>query len=337
MAAPIWRDRFVTLGSGAQYYDYEIRLGSAAGATIYSGRAWARPGAADVVVRINDICADYLQTQLPAHAGGGWTSFEVAARFVTLVGGVQKDDVTFYADWSYNPAWNVAAMGLSDPVRRTIDPRMWLLVSQIDASQINVLLTFGNGQTATVVVAVARSADFNNDFNLDFSQSESGAKSGAVAIDLTPWDDLAAVTIGGQMWRVAPICARYALYYVNAYGGWDFLAVEGAVKEGYDLERHTTRQDYDNGDPAARGIRDYAIGVTPSWSLSTGLLSDDESGRMHHLLASTNVYLYDLADGTFRPVVLTDTRHEVQTYQGNGRQPNNYMFTAQLAQDRIRR
>ena len=44
MAIPIWKDKEVTLGSGASY-DFEIRLGSSSGAAIYAGRAYKRPGA----------------------------------------------------------------------------------------------------------------------------------------------------------------------------------------------------------------------------------------------------------------------------------------------------
>ena len=103
------------------------------------------------------------------------------------------------------------------------------------------------------------------------------------------------------------------------------------------LVRHTTDVDYDNADGSARGRRDYAIDVTPTWTLRTGILSDDESQRMHHLLASTEVYLQDLSDGTFYPVVLTDTEAPRKTFKSNGRQVNTYAFTAQLAQQRIRR
>ena len=58
---------------------------------------------------------------------------------------------------------------------------------------------------------------------------------------------------------------------------------------------------------------------------------------MHHLLNSTDIYLYDTESRLACPVVLTDTATEYKTYRGNGRKLVSYEMTAQLAQDRQRR
>ena len=94
---------------------------------------------------------------------------------------------------------------------------------------------------------------------------------------------------------------------------------------------------YDNNSPLARGRRDFVIERTPSWMLRTGWLADDESLRMHHLLASVDVYLDDLADGAAYPVVLTDAEAPRKTYRTEGRRMVGYEFNAQLAQERVRR
>ena len=77
--------------------------------------------------------------------------------------------------------------------------------------------------------------------------------------------------------------------------------------------------------------------MAPAWTLRTGILTDGQSARMHHLLNSPQVYLCDLDEGRFFPVVLTDDTHDRQSYKGNGRRPNQYNFNAQLAQERFRR
>ena len=61
MAIPIWKDKFVTLGSGA-YHDFTVYAGPTnLASVIYQGRAYKKPGEANVMVRVNDICADYLK------------------------------------------------------------------------------------------------------------------------------------------------------------------------------------------------------------------------------------------------------------------------------------
>jgi len=337
--APIWKDRLVKLATSGAYADYEIRLDSTSGALLYSGRSYPRPGQTDIYARINDVCASYLGATLPDFANR-FTSMRVSATFVVKVGNTQKDKVTFVNDWSYDPskAWS-SSKCLSDPVVPDLDPRQVLFFSVLSgATSVSVTLTYIDGTTATVAVPVAFTADFNDDFNGDFAQVNDPSKSGTAILDLSAFSGLRSVTFLGITLPVRPSgCARYVAAYVNAYGGWDTLILDGEPSRTDALVRHTTDVDYDNADGSARGRRDYAIDVTPTWTLRTGILSDDQSLRMHHLLASTEVYLQDLSDGTFYPVVLTDTEAPRKTFKSNGRQVNTYAFTAQLAQQRIRR
>lgn len=335
--APIWKDYFVTLGNG-DYYDYEIRKDSTSGAVLYSGRAYKRPGADSVQVRINDVVADYLREQLPALVNSGFTSFALALTVCVAVSGTAKATETFYNDWSYDPTFNPATMPLSDPVRATLDPRQRLIFSTLPASSLTATLTFRDGTTAQVIDQIARSADFNNDFNADFSQTATNPQGGAAILDLSQFTGLASVSIGGQTWAVLDnACHKYAVYYVNAYGGWDSLLLDGSTTRRDALARHTTKMDYDNRQQTARGTKDYAIEVSPAWILRTGILTDEESGRMHHLLNSQDVYLCDLSTGAMHPVVLTDDETPHKSYEGNGRTLNQYTFNATLAQQRLRR
>ena len=337
--APIWKDRIVKLASWSDYADYEIRLDSTSGPLIYSGRSYPRPGQTDIFARINDVCADHIGAELPDFANR-FTPMRVSATFVVVVGGTQKDLVTFVNDWSYDntKAWASGAH-LSDPIVPDLDPRQVLFFSILSgASSVNVTLTYIDGTTATIVVPVAFTADFNDDFNGDFAQSNDPSKSGTAILDLSAFSGLRSVTFLGLTLPVRTSgCARYVAAYVNAYGGWDTMILDGEPSRTDALVRHTADIDYDNTDGAARGRRDYAIEVTPTWTLRTGILTDDQSLRMHHLLASTEIFLQDLSDGTFYPVVLTDTDAPRKTYKSGARQVNTYAFTAQLAQGRIRR
>jgi hypothetical protein len=338
---PIWKDYPVTLGTGSSY-DFEIRLDDSSGAVIYSGRAHKRPGAASVITRVNDICAAYLAERLPAlNIPAGFTSFAVAQTFCVraLVSGTwtTKATIDFYNDWSYDHGFNPATMPLSDPITGELDPRQHLVFSTLPASSLTAVLTFADGTSSSIVIPIARSADFNNDFNNDFSLIDTAAHGGAAVVDLSAFTGLASVTIGGVTYKVRQdACPRYALYYVNAYGGWDSLLIDGPDRriDGYD--RHTMDMDYDNADTAARGREDYAIEVTPTLELRTGYLTDQQSARMHHLLGSTQVFVCDLPTGAVRPVVLTNAECDYKRYK-TGRTLNAYTITAQVAQQFVRR
>lgn len=336
--APIWKDRIVTLASGSEYADFEIRLDDAAGDLIYSGRAYRRPGSADVVARINDVCADYLSNPLP-NIAPGFTSLLSAVTFAVVVYGSVVDTVTFFDDWSYDPDFDPATDPLADPVNGELDPRQWLTFSVLPGTpDVTAVLRFRDGTSASVVIPVALSADFNDDFNADFADENDPDRAGTALLNLTPFNGLASVEVNGVRYTVRPDgCARYAAYYVNARGGWDSLILDGYDTRRDQLVRHTTLTDYDNADLAARGRRDYVIEVTPGWTLRTRRLTDAQSARMHNLLNSPQVYLCDLAEGRFHPVVLTDTDFTRQSFKGNGLQPNQYTFNANLAQERFRR
>ena len=337
--APIWKDRIVTLASSATYADFEIRVGSLAGELIYSGRAHARPGETDVTARINDVCAAYLSAGLP-NLGTRFTPMQVSETFVTAVGGVAVDTVTFVNDWSYDPTktWTAGSV-LSDPVTGELDPRQVLLFSILSGVQdVNVTIHFNDGTSSVVSVPVAFSADFNDDFNGDFAQEDDASRSGTAILDLSAFTDVASVSFEGVTMNVRQqACARYLVAYVNAFGGWDTLILDGVFNRRDALVRHTVDVIADNADPSARGRKDYTIEISPEWTLRTGFLTDDQSLRMRHPLNSVEVYLCDLTDGSWRPVVITDAETPVQSFKGNGRRLNEYTFTAQLAQERFRR
>lgn len=337
--APIWKDRIVTLAASGAYADFEIRQNNAAGALLFSGRSYPRPGETAIKARINGVCASYLGAPLPDF-GNRYTPMQVSETFVTLVGGVTKDTITFVNDWSYNPTktWTSGSI-LSDPINGELDPRQTLFFSVLSGTTtVNVTIYYTDGTSSVVAVPVAMSADFNDDFNGDFVISDDVSKSGTAILDLSQFSDVDRVKFGSFTLKVRRTgCAKYVAAYVNAFGGWDTLILDGEPSMRDGLVRHTASRDYDNTDGSARGRKDYAIEVSPAWTLRTGILTDDQSLRMHHLLNSTEVYLQDLSRGDFIPVVLTDGEAQRKTFKGNGRQLNTYTFNAQLAQERFRR
>ena len=337
--APIWKDYFVTLGTGV-VIPFRIRVQDQNGNIIYNGKSHIKPGETNNSIRINDICADYLTNALPALSQAEFSALSFPLNFVvetfleywTIAGQVQ-----FMNDWSYDDSYNPATMGMSFPVNGRIDSRQWLVYTAYNASTITATLTFTDGTTSQVTIPVEISADFSDDFNTDFARSARAAGSGTAVFDLSAWDNVASVTINGKTWEVVTDCKERVVYYVNAYGGWDSLLIEGNTIETDSLKRYTREMEYDNRSIQNRGTQNYVNEITKSYTLHTSWMSDAESLRMHHLLNSPEVYLFNINTGDMIPVVLNNTTTEYKTYKNNGGRLVNYTIDATLAQERIRR
>ena len=340
MAHPIWKDYFVTLGTGTAF-DYRIVLTDTS-ALVYSGRAVARPGETDVVIRINDVCADYLVNVLPTISDQDFSylhlplSFTVQAYIANTWTDVES--VAFLNDWSYDYSYDAATMGLSFPITGRIDARMPIIWTGINVPDVTMTIHYLDETTETVVVPVATYPDFNNDFNHDFARSVRTAGSGSAVffVDQYDLDLIDYFEVGRSTFRVVTSCARYALYYVNAYGGWDCLLIEGASIESDDLTRYKMESEYDNRDIANRGVRNYANEISRGFTLHTGWLLGDQGMMMHNLINSTDVFLYDIASNEMIPVTISNPSCEYKTNKTEGRLVD-YAVNVQIAHYMVRR
>ena len=316
-AIPIWKDKVIDLGGAS--VEFRITIG---GNTIYSGKAMARPGEANAKVRINDICADYLVNALPTITDRTFTSFALPSFVVQKKSGgtwSTIDTISFYNDWSYD--YGFTGDVLSAPINGKVTKDMFILYSKKEISaNISAVYRKKNGTTTTRTTTISPTPDH-----------------GTCCFDVGAVSDTERVAISGTYYPVVPDCYRYALYYVNAYGGWDQLLVEGTDLEADSLERHIREQEYDNTNISNRGRVNYVNEVTKSWTLNTGLLTDVQASKMHHLINSPLVYLCEIASSTFIPVVITTNTCEYKTYRNQGNRMFNYQLTIELAQNRIRR
>ena len=343
MANPLWKDYYVTLGTD-DGITFRIVVGRN---TIYTGKSHIRPGETENRIRINDICADYLQNVLSTLSQAEFDAIDLPVTFsvqilTVLMDGdppewVRVENVQFINDWSYDRSYNAKTMGMAFPINGHIDARQWLVWTGLNVSQITVNLFYKNGTSSRVTIPVAISADFN-EVNSDFARSVRSAGSGTAVFNLAAWKNLDRVQVlPGTTYRVVSDCKRYVLYYVNAYGGWDSLLIEGNVKETDTITRYTREKEYDNRNVQNRGTQNYANEIVKSYNLVTGWLSDDEASRMHHLINSTEVYLYDIITQEMTPVVIPSTSCEYKTYKNNGCKLVNYTIKVDVAHNRVRR
>lgn len=307
MTQQIWKDYYVDLSAhltdGAA--EYEIRIGADA---IFSGRAVAAPDGT-CRVRVNDICAGWLTSALPDLTVQGFTADDSCQDFALYVGGTKVEDITLFRDWSYDRNFNPYTLGVSsDPIGRTVDIRMPIVYSRVKSGSVSANV---RGSSATI----------------------SATGSGIVVIPAQ--NATGTVVIDGVTYTLEDTCRRYALYYVNAYGGWDCLLMQGGAETtGY--ARSTYRADYDNNDQTERGEHNWLTGVTRTWSLRTGVLTDAQAALMHHLVGSTQAYLMDMDEGTVLPVIMTDGECQQRRY-ALGKRKVEYTVGCRLAQTELRR
>lgn len=300
----IWKDYTINLSAylgSNQFVDYSIKQGAN---TIYSGRAYAIDGACKVT--INEVCADYLGASLPTLTNAAYTQQAFGKAFDVIVNGNTIDTVTFLNDWSYDYGRDLATKILSCPIRAEFLNGAPVLVS-------------ADGQDASIsgtLDAVSYTILTSN-------------KAGVAC--LTPSGNNS-VTLGGITFVKA--CGEAALYYVNAYGGWDFLVMRSAINTTDAVSRKTYGKTYDNTAPSGRGRVNYRSEIDRTYVLRTGTLTDEQSALMPHLLESPLVYLW--LGGQMHPVIL-DGGCEHKTFHNQGHKRVDYTITAILASNIERR
>lgn len=304
---------------------------------IYSGKAHVKPGEKDIRIVVNDICADWLSNSLP-YLAEGFSRQDLPVEFViqqvTPLGQyLDRGSVRFINDWSYDTDYNAERDGLAAPINGRIDERQWVLWTGLDVSQVEADIHLKSGESFKVFIPVEISPDFNADFNADFSKSAKTSGSGTAIFSPSQWGDVAYLVINGKRYDIVQSCSRYVLYYLNAYGGWDSLLIEGAASEEDRLTRHTMTKAgiYD------REKRNYLNVIEKRITLHTSWLSDEQSLRMHHLLNSTDVYLHDLEKNSILPVILEGSSTPYKTFKGEGGKLVNYTIEVTIAQSRMRR
>ena len=194
-----------------------------------------------------------------------------------------------------------------------------------------------------------RALDFNSDFLISAEQSTeqfsandvTGYRVFSIILPEQEWaSEARSITIGKHTWQVVD-CAEYVLHYVNAYGGWDSLLVGGNGKATDSIKHYETgvvALNSANNAESRRTKRNYVNNLTRKYTFHTGVLTEEQSSRMHHLLESPLVFLQILDEGgQWYPVILTGNTCEFKTYRNNGNKLMEYTIEAELAENRMRR
>lgn len=337
MAIPIWKDKFVNLGSYASRY-FRIQVG---GTTIYSGRAYRAASSGSLFVRINDICADYIA---PKPLGVPYLSASTMAFPVSFT--VQSssngsswstvETVDFNDDWSYDNGFDPSVSGFAFPVTGRVDIRQRIYQTRYSSGSVTATARYGS-TTKSVSLTVQTSPPQDA-----FLNSLCHAGAGYVVFDCAAnatysGKTLTSVTIGAATYVVTNTCPKKVLYYKNPFGGYDHLLIEGNAVRSHSVQRETFVADYDNN-YRNRERWDFQNEVTETWTLNTGLLTLDESARMPYLLDSPLVFLCDLDRPTAAvPALIVTDSYQAETYAVKGTRMKNHTFDVAVAQNELKR
>ena len=314
---PIWRDYFAILTPQASYsgdsLEYKIFCD---GKEIYRGKVYKFNGV--FRVKLNDVCSNYLYSSIIFSTG--WEENSSAMKTFTTYystngfsSQVLANTVTFYCDYSYTiNNTNV----FSKPIKKEIDYRQFFVYTIYGSGSVSV-----NGRGYNVAT--------NNIHTFKSKLVDENRK------EMT-------ITVPNNTFTTKDTCNRYCLYYLNSYGGWDWILLNGNVIKSYGYNRKNyVSEDY-NANPTNTtnipfGKINYITNTTESWKLTVTNLSDYQSSEMYNLFGSTQVYLHDMVDNIITPVVITSSKQDEKTFYNQGRRMFNYTIEVESSVNKVRK
>ena len=296
---PIWKETVLTGVEGVNGYKLLVD-----NQVVYSGKIYTIPGR-DIDFRINDIARDFLEnemtfTQGVSYPGGYSKTFRVA------IDGGNSYNYTFYNDWSYvdNPS-----IYIGDPISPEIPAGALIPFSVYDGTGTitangTSVASFGGAGQARYLLAAQTGVEY---------------------------------ACGNIRYKgVSPCRHEYVIYYINAFGGMDAFTPQNSKMRTDNITSYDMTQRYNDAVSDFTQKR-YLAEVQPTWQFNTGWLTDAQSVKMHHLIESPLVYLYDCAAGTYTPVVMTENSLQYKTWFNQGKKKISYSFTLKQSQTKQRR
>lgn len=294
---PTWADHYTTLGTGTSK-DFTIREGTTSN-IIYSGTIYSKSGSSETLkVNVAPIIRDYIKATycVPDHRLNAMNTYvleNTKRTFWVYQGSTQKDTLYYYMDWTlYSLTDSLSTRLRNDPIIHRFTPVQGLFITSFDTSRTAEGWTDDDGHELIV-----------NHHTWGFT----GITTMWLGEEEERWSTYKMLDMKGMKpdgnyihFDIVQECHRWCLDYLNAWGGWDSLLIEGKWREidAYARGQYRTGLGLiDTDNTYKRNIRDntdYLNTITRRFELNTALLTEDEASRMHHLLGSTDVYLRDL-------------------------------------------
>lgn len=317
MATPIWRDIDIALSYANTTYYVLVN-----GAQVFQGKA---VGINDTpIIRVNNIIADYLTQGVPSFGTSGYSQLALVASVLNYQGGRVWSDAVI-PDWSYDRNMDYDRMLPLAPIDKRLHPLQTIVASNFSSGSLEMETEYKNGEIDTFSTAYGPEV---------VSYVPPALQSPPKNLMLTMWG---ADTVSID-YTFTDGCERFVLYYINAYGGWESLVCSGTSTKSDNYTRQSYKQRYNNNNALERGDVNYLNEIKTTYTLRTGLLTDEGAANMHHLIGTTQAFLQDFGNGgAIIPVNIKDNSVEAKTFRSNGRRPVQYTIKVEEAYDKIRR
>lgn len=327
---PLWAGKTFRINSGAAV---TVKHGVE---TIFSGKPRALPGASQgyAYMQVRDICAPFCRQSFDPQTMYEMLDGDVEAlnaiptesnALFTINGGGQDNvQFGFAADWSYRPrthSYGGSLNFLSDPVRAVVHPLMPVLITSQYLAGTFELMAGGS-------LCWSRAVTENEAVNLLGAPVGWAGYEGEVIIRCG--------NVTSRQWRQTDGCDAWALYYINAYGGWDWILIDAArVRETNAYTRSGGAVVRPLANIAARDRSTYLIEGERTWELGTDWLTDAEAERFAlHVPGTPQAILHHCGTTDVYPVDVETA--DVQTARNDRRGLAAYTLSVKLARESYR-
>lgn len=144
--APVWKNTDKLVSWTESPYTYNIVMkGSPTNVTVFTGKAWVRPGDEYMYINVNSIAQNYLTSDLPdlrnVTATTSYTNTEACKQFYFVHNNVTSDTYNFLLNYSYEDVNMSTNHSLSEPINGHGRPGMFFISSMFSASSLSVVTT----------------------------------------------------------------------------------------------------------------------------------------------------------------------------------------------------
>lgn len=244
-----------------------------------------------------------------------------------------SDTITVIYDWSYEyDAPNIRPIKSSIPIN-LIDYRQFAIQSMMSRDgTTEVIQAFLNSGSSTQTI---------DNFAIDSSSTWTYFRwlnDGVIAWPtefITPYY----LNINGIRYEVTSTCYEYCLYYLNQWGGYDYMLFGGRELQTDNLSRLSYNKHYTNNSKQF-GQVDYQTTIKETWSLNTSWMTDTQADKLKHLFSSNKIWMQILSDPSKQPhlipVNITNTTYEHKTSKNQGHKLFAYDIEVKASQTKYR-
>lgn len=334
---PIWKDTYVKFYSEEETPEYYITIQYFGDEekVVYNGKTFGfKPSSSSALylseIYLNAIVKDYLKTKVDKkYIRIGSITFGHSQAIVRVYNSINDsiigEEYVFVDDYSYEDiGYEYGILCLNRPIKKNV-ANVPLPVSFYDYTD----------DPNEIIYCKCRLRDEEGEEIATFNSLYSYYKcvclfNGVLGKNNFYWIGEDGIEEFLIQYTIDDCKSNYAYYYKNALGGYDVLCVSGKMVQVDNLERKTIEVYKD-------GKQNFENVITRTYSTFTGYLTEEQSLLMHHLLNSTEVYLYDIQEATYVPVVLTNTSTEYKTKQNQNKKMISYNITCEEATKKYRR